>query len=61
MKKILNVDFIIIGLDANQKYPESKGNIFYLGWKEPEDIYSYLVSADFLLVTEDNDSSLKAF
>ncbi len=61
MNKIFNIDFIIIGNDANKKYPKSKGNVFYLGWKKPEDIYSYLISADFLLVTENNDSSLKLF
>ena len=61
MNQISNIDFIIIGNDANREYPKSKGNVFYLGGKEPKDIYSYLLSADFLLVTEDNDSSLKLF
>ena len=60
-QKISKVDFIIIGDDENSKYPKYKKNIFHLGWKEREDIYSYLISADFLLITEDNDSSLKLF
>jgi len=61
IKDISNIDFIIIGDDVNRKHPENKKNIFYLGWKDREDVYSYLISADFLLVTEDNDSSLKLF
>ena len=61
MEKISNIDFIIIGDDVDRKHPKDKLNIFHLGWKNPEDIYSYLVSANFLLVTEDNDSSLKLF
>ena len=61
LKEIKNVDFIIIGDDVDRKHPEDKKNIFHLGWKDRKDIYSYLISADFLLVTEDNDSSLKLF
>jgi len=58
--KLNNIDFIIIGSKecADEK---THPNVFYLGFKPPKEVYSYLKSSDFLLVTENNDSSLKLF
>ncbi|MFH1452234.1 MAG: hypothetical protein ABIF88_03620 [archaeon] len=58
--KLSNIDFIFLGPNENIVLQKNK-NVFYLGFKPPEEVYSYLKSADFLLITEDNDSSLKLF
>jgi len=60
-KKLRNVDLILLGAIRFKELPKDEKNIFYLGWISQEKVYSYLKSADFLLVTEDNDSSLKLF
>ncbi len=60
-EKLDNVDLILLGSELFKELPKDKENIFYIGWVTPNKVYSYLKSADFLLVTEDNDSSLKLF
>jgi glycosyltransferase involved in cell wall biosynthesis len=55
----ISVDFIILG--PKEIDLPTTDNVFYLGFKKPEEIYSYYKSGDFILVTEDNDSSLKLF
>jgi len=57
-----DVDLILIGPEASNYFRKiSKDNIYFLGLKRHKEIPSYLKSADILVLTEDNDSSLKFF
>ncbi|MBU0760103.1 MAG: hypothetical protein KJ858_00260, partial [Nanoarchaeota archaeon] len=51
----------LVGGVENGEKTKNTQNSFYLGWKEPNEVYGHLLSADFLLLTEDNDSSSKLF
>lgn len=57
--KDAQLDLILIGSNTLPENTLSSKNIFFLGEKKSEELPSFLVSADFLVVTEDNDSALK--
>jgi len=61
IEKLKKIDFVLVGGVENGEKTKNTQNSFYLGWKEPNEVYGHLLSADFLLLTEDNDSSSKLF
>ena len=53
------IDFIVIGNIDQSIKAESADNIHFIGKKPSEEVPRYLKSANFLVLTEDNDSALK--
>lgn len=53
------IDLIVIGNRGKKEKKIDSENVHFVGWIDPKELPAYLQSADFLIVTEDNDSALK--